>query len=159
LPGKIASIFGGSRNDSLIFGTIKWNLSVSYVAICIWYMLFCLNGWLTTLIGFFVMLIFVSGNAFFILKASEENKVNIIEFIALRLGITLFSGWTYYLTFLTFELLLKDMDITSNFFSWILIAMAVLGYLGHSWKGNSPLFGGVFVWVLFNHSEFLLSYN
>ena len=42
---------------------------------------------------------------------------------------------------------------------WLLFIFAVLGYVGHSYKNNNPLYGAVLIWVLQNNYQFQKSEN
>ena len=89
------------------------------------------------------------------MKATRA-KVNAVEFISLRLGLSIYSGWVTAATILnaTFTLKsfgMKDPELGSfdeEKWSILVLYVALVIYNIASWREKNPVFGCVFIWVL-----------
>ena len=144
-----------SRNNELIFGTIKYWYAVNMTLNAVWLILFMLNGTLGfSLAGIDIILMLLS--QFYIMRKCCEVKVNVIEFVAIRIGMTLYTGWVTAATILgvTFFLMsvgMKNPNAGFDETTWCVIVfyVALVIYVAASFYERNPLYAAVYVWVLF----------
>jgi hypothetical protein len=151
LPNKWAP----NRNNQLIFGSIKYWYFFNMVLNAVWLILFMLNGTLGfTLSGIDIFAMLVS--QFYIMRKSCEVKVNIVEFVAIRIGFTLYTGWVTAATILgvTYFLLslgMKNPNAGFDESTWsvIILWVALMIYVAASIYERNPLYAAVYIWVVF----------
>jgi hypothetical protein len=151
LPNKWAP----NRNNQLIFGTIKYWYFFNMVLNAVWLILFMLNGTLGfTLSGIDIFAMLAS--QFYIMRKSCEVKVNIVEFVAIRIGFTLYTGWVTAATILgvTYFLLslgMKNPNAGFDESTWsvIILWVALMIYVAASIYERNPLYAAVYIWVVF----------
>jgi hypothetical protein len=144
-----------NRNNQLIFGTIKHWYFFNMLLNSVWLILFMLNGTLGfTLSG--IDIISMLASQFYIMRKCCEVKVNIIEFVAIRIGFTLYTGWVTAATILgvTFFLLslgMKNPNAGFDESTWsvIILWVALVIYVAASVYERNPLYAAVFIWVVF----------
>jgi len=121
----------------------------------VWLILFMLNGVLGfTLSGIDIIGMLVT--QFYIMRKCCEVKVNMIEFIAIRIGFTLYTGWVTAATILGVTFFLMSVGMTNpnagfDETTWCVIVfyVALVIYVAASFYERNPLYAAVYIWVLF----------
>ena len=145
-----------SRNDKLIFGDLNYLFAANMVANGIWLPLFQLD----TKVGFVVGLIdiiFIISTAVYMMMKTTRAKLNAWEFVSLRLGISIYSGWLTAATILNVTYMLKcfgvkDPELGSfgeEGWTILILYVAFLIYNVVSYVEKNPVYGSVFIWVIF----------
>jgi len=86
----------------------------------------------------------------------SQNKLNLAEFIFLRVGISIYTGWVTAATILNaaFVLINTGMNVDKGFneegWSKAILIVAFILYNIVMYLELNPLFGAVYVWVLFS---------
>lgn len=121
----------------------------------VWLVLFQTNttwGFTLALIDIIAML---TSNIFMMMK-STQTSVNITEWISMRGGFSIYSGWVTTATILNIAFMLKafgvaDPDIPyvdeeqiTVFVLWVALAI----YNLKAYSDRNPLYGSVFIWVI-----------
>lgn len=109
---------------------------------------------------FSCMDIFVAlGSTIFVLMQTMRNKVNIAEFILMRMGYSFYGGWLTAATILNVTFVLKFFGMAEPAFDeelWTVIVLYVAEviYSLAAFREQNPLYGSVFLWVLYsiNHN-------
>ena len=90
------------------------------------------------------------------MQKSTRAKVNAIEFISLRMGFTIYTGWVTAATILNTTFFLKSVGMkgaSAGFdeTTWVCIVfyVALVVYILASFMERNPLYGAVYIWVLF----------
>ena len=121
----------------------------------IWLVVFMTN----TSVGFafaLIDIILMLGTQVFIMQKATRNKINVIEFISLRCGFTIYTGWVTAATILNTTFFLKSAgmkDPSAGFgettWTCIMFYIALVVYIIASFMERNPLYGGIYIWVLF----------
>jgi len=143
------------RNNELIFGQIKYIFAINMTLNGIWLLVFMTN----TAVGFgFAFLIIASMTATqtFIMLKSTRAKCNIAEIIALRCGFTVYTGWVTAATIVNASNFLKLLGMKNpnagfdeSTWTVIMLYVALIVYVLASFMERNPLFGAVYIWVVF----------
>ena len=87
---------------------------------------------------------------------STRTKVNTCEWIIIRCGFTMYAGWVTAATILNAAWLLKsfgvadpNIPIDEETTTVIILWIALVIYNVATYRERNPLFGGVFIWVIF----------
>jgi len=90
------------------------------------------------------------------MQKSTRAKVNVVEFISLRMGFTIYTGWVTAATILNTTFFLKSVGMkegSSGFpeTTWVCIIfyVALVIYILASLMERNPLYGAIYIWVLF----------
>ena len=144
-----------SRNNELIFGQIKYVFAINMIGNGAWLIIFMTNstaGFVLSLLDIIMML----ATQVFIMGKSTRAKVNVVEFISLRCGFTNYTGWVTAATILNTSFFLKSAgmkDPSAGFgeTTWVVIIfyVALCVYVSASFYERNPLYGGIYIWVLF----------
>ena len=154
LPEKWAA----NRNNDLIYNKIGYIYPVNLILNGLWLVVFGQNAvWsfgvgLAVIIGMLVTQIYV-------MRLTTRNKVNTWEFILLRCGFTVYSGWVTAATILNVTFFLKslglkndeadkDAGISEDTWSVIILWVALCVYILASFFERNPLHALVYIWVL-----------
>lgn len=154
LPEKWAA----NRNNDLIYNKIGYIYPVNLIFNGLWLVVFGQNAvWsfgvgLAVIIGMLVTQIYV-------MRLTTRNKVNTWEFITLRCGFTIYSGWVTAATILNVTFFLKslglkndeadkDAGISEDTWSVIILWVALCVYILASFFERNPLYALVYIWVL-----------
>ena len=85
-----------------------------------------------------------------------RSKVNTIEWISLRCGFTIYAGWVTAATILNVTYMLKsfgvadpNIPIDEETTAVIILWIALVIYNVATYLERNPLFGGIFIWVIF----------
>jgi len=143
-----------SRNDKLIFEDIGYLFFINILLNGAWLIFFgtnCAAGFTVAMIDITFMLI----TCFMMMRKSVRAKVNTIEFIGMRCGFSMYTGWVTAATFLNVTFMLKGFGFfkepTGAEETWTIVNMWVAFVIYNFIQGfeRNPLYGGVFIWVLF----------
>jgi benzodiazapine receptor len=146
LPQKWA----GSRNNKLIFEEIGWIFSVNMVCNALWLVVFMTNT-STSFALAWVLIVGILATDMYILWKALRAKINVIEFIVLRIGFSIYSGWVTAATILNLSIFLQSVGMTNDQQTWgiIILWVAIVIYNIASFMERNPLYGIVFLWPLF----------
>lgn len=95
--------------------------------------------------------------AYYMMFAADRSTNNLIEFITMRGGFSIYAGWLTAATILNVSFLMRWLGIqgpisnllfTEEMLGVIKIWMAFAVYEFVSYFDRNPVFGGVFIWVL-----------
>jgi len=120
-----------------------------------WLIIFMTNstaGFVLSLLDIIMML----ATQVYIMGKSTRAKVNVVEFISLRCGFSIYTGWVTAATILNTTFFLKSAgmkDPSAGFgeTTWVVIIfyIALCVYVSASFYERNPLYGGIYIWVLF----------
>jgi len=120
----------------------------------IWLVIFMTN----TSVGFFFGLLDIIAmlvTQIFIMQKTTRAKVNIVEFVTLRMGFTIYTGWVTAATILNTTFFLKSVGMKDpsaglSETTWVVVIfyVALVIYILASFMERNPLYGGVYIWVL-----------
>lgn len=147
-----------TRNDQLIYYDIGYIFIFNMLINGVWLILFqTYTSW-----GFTFGLIdiaFMLASNLYIMMVSDRTSVNVTEWIALRGGFSIYSGWVTAATILNATFLLKisgisDPDVSTLYgfdeeqITVLILTVAFIIYNLASWIELNPLYGSVFIWVV-----------
>ena len=144
-----------TRNNKLIFGDIKYVFAINMIGNGIWLVVFMTNG--SVGFGFAALdIIAMLATQVYIMMKSTRAKVNAIEVISLRVGFTIYSGWVTAATILNISFFLNSLGMKNpnagfeeTTWTCIMFYVALIVYVLASFMERNPLYGGVYIWVLF----------
>jgi len=115
----------------------------------LWLVIFCSDS--TT--GFVLGLIDITGmviTQIYMMQKSTRAKINTIEFISIRCGITIYTGWVTAATILGVTYVLQCFGMDTNESTWAvnILYIALFIYVLASFMERNPLYGAVYIWVL-----------
>jgi len=91
----------------------------------------------------------------YIMRLSTRNKVNTWEFITLRCGFSIYTGWVTAATILNATFLLKSYGVegdnaglTEDTWCVVILWVALCVYVLASFMERNPLYAAIFIWVL-----------
>lgn len=147
-----------ARNDKLIFEDIGYMFFGNMLTAPAWMILFQTNS----SIGFSFALIVIFGmllSCFILMRQSTRTKVNAVEFICLRCGFSMYTGWVTAATFLNVTFALKSYGLFGDSLNkgfvdeetWTIINLwfALITFNLIQGAERNPIYGGVFIWTLF----------
>lgn len=83
-------------------------------------------------------------------------KLNVVEFISLRIGFTIYSGWVMAASIINTTYFLKSVGMeepnagfTESVWTIIVLYVALVIYWAATFMERNPLFGCVYLWVIF----------
>lgn len=95
------------------------------------------------------------GTQVYIMNQSTRTKVNEYEFITLRIGFSLYSGWVMAACIIGVAFFLKSLGMKGDNAglaedTWCVVIMwvALCIYVVASFMERNPLFAAVYIWVL-----------
>jgi len=88
------------------------------------------------------------------MKLANRNFLNFWDFLGLRIGFTIYTAWVLAATIIGVASFLKSAGLLNKIFAettWtcILLWIAFIIYNVTTYVEKNPLFGAVFIWVLF----------
>ena len=95
-----------SRNDQLIFGDLNYLFATNMVTNGIWLPIFQLDSKVGFVIALLVIVVVIS-SAVYMMRKVTRARVNAWEFVSLRLGLSIYSGWLTAATILNVTYMLK----------------------------------------------------
>lgn len=137
------------RNDELIFENINWLFPINMMLNGMWLIVFGGNNILSFISAAIVIFGILYTNIM-IMRHSLRNSVNKAEFISLRIGFSIYSGWVTAATILNVTFIFKSAGWESNEeeLTIIILSVAFLIYSLASFMERNPVYGAVFIWVL-----------
>jgi hypothetical protein len=82
--------------------------------------------------------------------------MNVVEFISLRCGVTIYTGWVTAATILNTSFFLKSIGMKDpsaglGETTWVVVILyvALVVYVLASFMERNPLYGGIYIWALF----------
>ena len=143
-----------SRNNDLIVNKIGWIFPINLMGNALWLVVFGQNAAWAFGISL-VVIIGMLGTQVYIMRQSTRSKVNTFEFITLRCGFTIYTGWVTAATILNVTFFLKSLgmkDDKAGFSedTWcvIILWVALCVYVLASFMERNPLYAAVYIWVL-----------
>ena len=144
-----------SRNEKLIFGDIGYLFFINIMMNGLWLIAFGTNGSVGFTIGLIIILVMLV-TCFMMMRLSGRSKVNAFEFVGMRCGFSMYTGWVTAATFLNVTFMLKSFGVfpivpDGAEETWTILNMWVAFVIYNFIQGfeRNPLYGGVFIWVLF----------
>lgn len=128
---------------------------VNMLANGIWLVLFQTNTIWGFIVSLFAILVILITNLY-IMMVSTRNEANWIEWIAIRAGFSIYSGWVTAATILNVTYMLKSWGLSNAKIDWldeeittiVIVWIAWLIYSVASLVERNPMFGAVFIWVI-----------
>lgn len=99
-----------SRNDELIFEDIGYNFIVNIILNQLWIVIFSFST-LPAFIASLLEIVWLLASTLFMMMKSTRASVNIWEWICLRAGMSIYSGWLTAATILTASTTLQKMGM------------------------------------------------
>ena len=146
------------RNDDLVYGDsgIGWLFFGNMIANGVWLFLFQQD----TVWGFVISMIDIiavfATNIIMMMRATSSS-VNVVEWIGMRGGFSIYAGWVTAALILNATYMLKSLGVSDPIFGGavteeqITIAIlwiALLIYNAEAYIDRNPLYGSVFIWVI-----------
>ena len=102
-----------------------------------------------------VVIIIMLVTGFLMMRSSVRAKVNTAEYIGMRIAFSMYTGWVNAATFINIIIMIKSYGGFSDPTGFeetytiinIWVAFVLYNFL-MAWERN-PIYGGVFIWVLF----------
>ena len=128
---------------------------VNMIMNALWLVIFQTNSVWGFVVSFFQIAV-ILGTNLYMMMMSTRNETNWIEWILIRGGFSIYSGWVTAATILNVTYMLKswglnetdvdwlDEEITTVVILWIAFAIYNLA----TYIERNPLYGAVFIWVI-----------
>jgi len=147
-----------SRNNTLVYDDIGYLYVLNMFINAIWLFLFPLDNAFGFVAGLIDIAVMLTTN-FMILQKSLKSSVNWIEWITLRGGYSIYSGWVTAATILNVTYMLKyfglsdpildgAVAVTEEKITVIILYVAFAIYTAVSYIDRNPAYGSVFEWVI-----------
>jgi benzodiazapine receptor len=152
LPGDIAP----ERNDALIFENITYHFFINMLINSVCLVLFQTN----TVWGFAISLIDIIARLtsnIFMMMNSTSTGINVTEWISMRGGFSIYSGWVTAATILNVTYFLKFLGLTDPDIPFgmdeesvtvVILWVAFAIYNLKAYWDRNPLYDSVFIWVI-----------
>ena len=145
-----------SRNNELIFDKIGWLFFANMILNGLWLLIFSKFSTFYYILGGIDIVALLATSVIIMMITSRAEKMNIVEFIGLNCGFSIYAGWLTAATILNFAIILKDLGLsdTNNIYpseevyTMIILVVAFIVYATASVLEKNPIFGSVYVWVL-----------
>ena len=149
------------RNDQLIYTDIGYVFFVNMIINGVWLLIFQTYSGAGMILGLIDIAMMLITNVY-IMMVSSRTSVNVTEWIGLRGGFGIYSGWVTAATILNATFLLRFFGVTEeedpNNVFWglineeqatiIILYVATIIYNLASFTEMNPMFGSVFIWVV-----------
>ena len=139
-----------TRNNELIT-QIGWMWSANMLLNSIWLPAFLSNT--TTgfvLSGFIIIPMLLS--ALLMSKLTVDAKLDLVETIGLKWGMSVYSGWLTAASILNTAVVLKITGIADGwnerFWSILMLWVALMIYIGNAWLDSDPVYAATYIWAL-----------
>ena len=150
LPEKWAE----TRNNDLIVNKIGWVYAMNLMGNALWLVVFGQDAaW-----AFGLSLVVILGmlaSQVYIMRCATRSKVNTWEFITLRCGFTIYTGWVTAATILNTTFFLKSLGmrddgagLAEDTWCVVILWIALCVYVLASFMERNPLYAAVYIWVL-----------
>jgi translocator protein len=92
-----------------------------------------------------------------VMNISSQGRLTVVNFIGLRMGFSVYSGWVTSATILNVSIMLKAFGVNETDMAGldeamvgiVILIIAECIYIGASLYFSNPLYASVFIWVLF----------
>lgn len=139
----------------MIYGWISYAFMANMIANALWLVVFQTN----TIWGFVVSTFLIFGiliTNVYMMMVSTRMEANWVEWISLRVGMSIYAGWVTAATILNVTYMLKSWGLSAANISWldeeittIVIAwIAWTIYTLAAFLEKNPIYGGTFIWVI-----------
>jgi len=142
------------RNDDVSVNQIGWYFSINLVLNGLWLCIFVQDS----SAAFFLSLLVIIGmlvSQIYIMQISLRNKLNNWEFVGLRLGFSIYTGWVTAATILNICFFLKSIGfrdpsawLSENDWCPVILWVALAIYWLCTYNERNPVYGVVFLWVV-----------
>ena len=143
-----------SRNNKLIFEDIGYLFFANMMIIPVWFVAFQQNTNWGFLLSLFIIMAMLATNTILWVKSFSQT-VNWWEWVSMRVGFSMYSGWVTAATVLNGFLMLKSFGaetlggaVTEEqlaiYVLWAVFAIYGLG----TFIGNNPTYGSILIWVV-----------
>ena len=153
LPSKYVP----ERSNDLIFGKIGYTFTANMIVNAFWLLIFGQDNKYCFALSF-ADDVLLYGTGIVILRLADANKLNgLVEKVFLRDTFSIYAGWLTTATILNIAFMLKSWGLKGDFevtLSVCILAIAEVIYCIISYHERNPLFGAVFIWVLFAIKDF-----
>lgn len=146
-----------ARNNELIFGKIGYVFFINMLLNAAWLVVFGQNELWAFCLSWCIIVGMVITQTI-IMRLAVRNELNIVEYIGLKVGFSIYNGWVSAATILNTAFVIKSADI--GFFmdhevGWgvIMLWVALVLYCTVSTLEKNPIYGAVYLWVLFNIND------
>ena len=147
-----------NRNDQLIYNDIGYVFFVNMIINGVWLLIFQTYSGAGMILGL-IDIAWMLATKIYIMMVSDRTSVNVTEWIGLRGGFSIYSGWVTAATILNATFLLKFFGVEDPegvFWSLIneeqatiiILYVATFIYNLASYTEMNPLYGSVFIWVV-----------
>jgi len=145
-----------NRNDTLIFEDIGFHFFYNMLINSIWLVLFQTNTVWGFALGLVDIIAMLTSNVFMMMKSTSAN-VNTTEWISMRGGFSIYSGWVTAATILNVTYLLKSLGVADPDIPFgmdeesvtvVILWVALAIYNLKAYMDRNPLYGSVFIWVI-----------
>ena len=144
------------RNNDLIFEDIGYVFAANMIFNGLWLVIFQTN----TVIGFTLGALVIAGilsTDLYMMMKSTRTPVNIYEWISMRGGFSIYSGWVSAATILNVSYMLKSYGLEDGNIPWfteetagvaiLYVAFAIYNVAAYSER--NPLYGSVLIYVTY----------
>jgi hypothetical protein len=116
----------------------------------LWLVVFGRNNSTAFIIAWIIIVGILVTDVIIMMKALRTKQINTIEFLTLRIGFSIYSGWVTAATILNTTIFLKSVGMESNEETWgvIILWVALVVYTLASFNERNFAYGAVFIWVL-----------
>ena len=146
-----------SRNNTLIFTEIGYQFFINMMVNSVWLVLFQTGKRWGFFLGLIDIILILISNVFMMQK-SIGSDVTLVEWIAMRAGFSIYSGWVTAATILNVCFVLKSFGmkdpnvlggrLTEEQITIPILWVAMIIYNIYSYREMNPLYGTVFIWVI-----------
>jgi len=145
------------RNNELIFEDIGYVFLINMLLNGIWLVIFQTNSVIGFTVGALVIAGILSTDLFMMMK-STRTPVNVYEWISMRGGFSIYSGWVSAATILNISYMLKSWGLVDGNIFWGLdeeslgvavLYVAWLIYNVAAYSERNPLYGSVLIYVIY----------
>ena len=127
-----------SRNDQLIYYDIGYVFFANMIINGLWLIIFqTFTGWGFAL-ALLVIFAMLATNTY-IMMVSDRTNVNITEWITLRGGFSIYSGWVTAATILNVTFMLKQFGVADPYIPWFDEEEIGVGILLWPWQSTTWL--------------------
>ena len=150
LPEKWAE----TRNNDLIVNKIGWVYPINLMGNALWLVVFGQNAaWAFGLS--LAVIIGMLASQVYIMRSTTRSKVNTWEFVTLRCGFTIYTGWVTAATILNTTFFFKSLGmegdgagLAEDTWCVVILWVALCVYVLASFMERNPLYAAVYIWVL-----------
>jgi len=145
------------RNNELIFEDIGYVFLINMLLNGIWLVIFQTNSVIGFTVGALVIAGILSTDLFMMMK-STRTPVNVYEWISMRGGFSIYSGWVSAATILNIYYMLKSWGLVDGSIFWgldeeslgvVVLYVAWAIYNVAAYSERNPLYGSVLIYVIY----------